>query len=262
MAEPLTADELVRMRTMFKPGTLFDRLLTEHAERGERIVAWARTALSGENANTDEAHAALTELGQFASHDGECDYANGCCGKCGRWSTWQDYLDGVDAHLATLTKDERDGLDNEFIGPCVHGRDPWTRCDEGCDTEEQARGLKPPTPSVATLLARVAELERERDTPHIADFLEAVKLEALHQRERWGSEHDAGKEPQDWFWLLGYLGGKALASAARGDREKALHHTISSAAVLLNWHQAMSGADTRMRPGIEPPADQAPKDGA
>lgn len=100
---------------------------------------------------------------------------------------------------------------------------------------------------------RIAELERERDTPHTANFLEAVQLEALHQRERWGAEHDAGKEPQDWFWLLGYLGGKALWSAVHGDREKALHHTISSAAVLLNWHAALSGEDNRMRPGIEAP---------
>jgi hypothetical protein len=101
--------------------------------------------------------------------------------------------------------------------------------------------------------ARVLELEGMLNTPHIADFLEAVKLEALHQRERWGTEHDAGKAPADWFWLLGYLAGKALASALKGDREKALHHTISSAAVLLNWHAHLSGDDTRMRPGIEPP---------
>jgi len=93
------------------------------------------------------------------------------------------------------------------------------------------------------------------NAPLNADWLLGVKAEAMHQRARWGTEHDAGKAPADWFWLLGYLGGKALASAVKGDTVKALHHTISSGAVLLNWHAAMTGEHTKMRPGIEPPAN-------
>ena len=31
------------------------------------------------------------------------------------------------------------------------------------------------------------------NTPETADFMAAVPLEAAHQRERWGSSHDAGK---------------------------------------------------------------------
>jgi hypothetical protein len=101
------------------------------------------------------------------------------------------------------------------------------------------------------LRREVADLRALINTPHTNNFLEAVRLEAVHQRERWGSEHDAGKTQADWFWLLGYLGQKALYAALAGDTEKALHHTISSAAMLLNWHAALSGADTRMRPGID-----------
>lgn len=106
--------------------------------------------------------------------------------------------------------------------------------------------------------AEAADHERDRlrealNTPELHDFAKAVALEAAHQRERWGSEHDAGKDPADWFWLLGYLAGKALWSATHGDREKAMHHTISSAAALANWHAALSGTSTRMRPGIEEP---------
>lgn len=92
------------------------------------------------------------------------------------------------------------------------------------------------------------------DEPIIEDFLAGVEREAAYQREHWGTEHDAGKTPSDWFWLLGYLAGKALASAIAGDRNKALHHCISTAAACLNWHAALKGTDTRMRPGIEPPA--------
>lgn len=100
---------------------------------------------------------------------------------------------------------------------------------------------------------RISELEALINTPQTADWLEAVKLEAAHQIERWGSDHDAGKQPQDWFWLIGYLAGKALASAISGDVEKAKHHTISSGAALLNWHRAITGESTKMRPGIEDP---------
>jgi hypothetical protein len=108
-------------------------------------------------------------------------------------------------------------------------------------------------PEARVLADEIRVLRAERDTPHTRDFVKALQLEALHQRERWGAEHDAGKAPQDWFWLLGYLAGKAVAAAVGGDTEKALHHTISSAAVLLNWHAAIGGVDHSMRPGIEEP---------
>jgi len=87
------------------------------------------------------------------------------------------------------------------------------------------------------------ELETLLNTPELKDFIKAVPLEAAHQRERWGVEHDAGKEPEDWFWLLGYLAGKALAAVKVGDKEKALHHTISSAAALANWHAAINSKE-------------------
>lgn len=108
------------------------------------------------------------------------------------------------------------------------------------------------------------------NNPHTDEFLEAVKLEAAHQRERWGTDHDAGKTDADWFWLVGHLAGKALHSGTqvevaqfnasyqgqesrRHHTEKRLHHIITTAAALLNWHAARTGADTRMRPGIAPP---------
>jgi hypothetical protein len=100
--------------------------------------------------------------------------------------------------------------------------------------------------------AEVERLEKLLNAPEIHDFARGVVLEAAHQRDRWKAEHDAGKAPEDWFWLLGYLGGKALDAAKRGDTDKALHHCISSAAALANWHAALSGTDTSMRPGIDP----------
>lgn len=106
-------------------------------------------------------------------------------------------------------------------------------------------------------------LRKLLDTPEVEDFDKAVPLEAAHQVKRWSAEHDVGKEPEDWFWLVGYLVGKALASARMAKAtsgqqselflEKAKHHCISSAAVLRNWHAHLRTGKTTMRPGIETP---------
>lgn len=108
---------------------------------------------------------------------------------------------------------------------------------------------------VKRLQAENARLLGLLNTPELHDFAKALPLEAAHQRERWGSEHDAGKEPQDWFWLIGYLAGKALRAHLDGDRDKALHHTITAAAALANWHAAILAGSSAMRPGIEPPRE-------
>jgi hypothetical protein len=113
--------------------------------------------------------------------------------------------------------------------------------------------LSPQTSAVAD--ERVEAIRQEIiNSPETADFMAGVPLEAAHQRERWGAEHDAGKSPFDWFWLIGYLAQKAADAQSRGDTDKALHHTISTGAALANWHAAISGKSTSMRPGIEPPA--------
>jgi hypothetical protein len=105
------------------------------------------------------------------------------------------------------------------------------------------------TPERVAQLVAVARAYDRINTPEIDDFLSAVKNEALHQRERWGIENDGGKEPSDWFWLVGYLAGKALHDV----KGKRLHHIITAGAALLNWHAHAIGAYARMRPGIESP---------
>jgi hypothetical protein len=105
-----------------------------------------------------------------------------------------------------------------------------------------------------TLKADLAQAQAERDrlhglvnTPEIHDFLQAVNLEAAFQREKWGADGDAGKTDADWFWLIGYLAGKAIRPGASD--EKRLHRIITVAAVCANWHLARLGK-TDMRPGI------------
>lgn len=117
--------------------------------------------------------------------------------------------------------------------------------------------LDPTYTLVSDLEAEVAKLKAHINSPVTDDWLEGVRIEAAHQQERWPSDHDAGKTDPDWFWLVGYLAGKALFAAMQGNAEKAKHHTISTGAALLNWWRHISGAATRMRPGIEPPKGEA-----
>jgi hypothetical protein len=112
--------------------------------------------------------------------------------------------------------------------------------------------------AIRQLQERVHELEVLINTPQTDDFFNAVKLEAAHQQIRWGTRTDAGKEPQDWFWLIGFLAGKAVHGFICLDRKKGLHHIISSAAALLNWHRHVTGQMNAMRPGIDSESLQAP----
>lgn len=90
------------------------------------------------------------------------------------------------------------------------------------------------------------------NTPELEDFDKGVPLESAHQAERWGEAHDRSKSAENWYWLIGYLSGKALRSAIAGDREKALHHTISAAAALRNWHRAIQSDTTGAGIGHDP----------
>lgn len=98
--------------------------------------------------------------------------------------------------------------------------------------------------------ARILVLEALLNTPELENFSKGVVTEAQHQRARWGATHDAGKTDLDWFWLIGYLSQKVVHAQSQGDRDKALHHCISTAAAMANWHSAISGAHTDMRPGL------------
>lgn len=92
------------------------------------------------------------------------------------------------------------------------------------------------------------ELDRLRailNTPVLEPFMEAAVHEAKHQRYRWGDEHDATKTAWDWFWTLGYLGGKAAHAALARDWDKAKHHTITAAAMLANWHRHICEAELK-----------------
>lgn len=125
---------------------------------------------------------------------------------------------------------------------------------DGTTTIAEHGGLKQELEETRDKLYRATtelrELRALLDTPETEDFDKAVPLEAAHQVKRWSAENDAGKNPQDWFWLVGYLAGKALRSHVDGNQEKAKHHCISTAAALRNWHAHIRSGQSAMRPGI------------
>lgn len=111
------------------------------------------------------------------------------------------------------------------------------------------------------LLAAKAERDRLNalvNSPQTTCFLEAVAAEKAHQIERWGKSTDRSKSAEHWFWLVGYLAGKALRATITGDREKALHHCVSSAAALGNWFDAIGSDTTGTGKGVD--VDLAAKD--
>jgi hypothetical protein len=135
------------------------------------------------------------------------------------------------------------------------------------------------------LLAKAQEFDRLHalvNTPELVDFPAAVHLEAVHQEERWGKKEQESKAAIDWFWLVGYLSGRALehdreaerlsaqATEAEADRafhdtqiahhrEKAVHHTITTAAALNHWHASMlRKARTAGGGGLAANSDMAP----
>ncbi len=100
--------------------------------------------------------------------------------------------------------------------------------------------------------AEVERLKKLINTPYAEEFFPGVQVEAAHQVERWGVEHDEGKAPEDWLWLLGALAAKAVRSLNSGpsrDFEKAKHHIITSAAVLKNWYEHVRRAMDGKGPG-------------
>jgi len=64
-----------------------------------------------------------------------------------------------------------------------------------------------------------------------------VKLEAAHQRLRWGDRHDQSKLSAEFAGVGVFLMGKALDAAWSHDRDKLLHRIIATGALCANWHR-------------------------
>ncbi|XAI95199.1 hypothetical protein [Leptolyngbya phage Lbo-JY16] len=165
-----------------------------------------------------------------------------------------EYVRESDDHYVVADPAEMVSLLRDLLGIDVRQKNGSDYGVSVSDLEEQIDGLVN-TIHMLEQSRKDAETESARlnlivNSPQSDDFLRAVSTEAEHQRQRWDSEHDSGKQPADWFWLVGYLAGKALHAHAAGDTVKGEHHVITTAAALANWHSSMFG-NTKMRPGID-----------
>lgn len=109
---------------------------------------------------------------------------------------------------------------------------------------------RPPAVESNHWRARALHAERLLNSPELHDFARGVVQEAAHQRQRWGTAKDADKSPADWVFLVGHLATRSMMYLQAGNVDKALHHTITTAAALANWHSNISGADTSMWPNL------------
>lgn len=133
--------------------------------------------------------------------------------------------------------------------------------------------------------AEAERMNREINTPETISFIQGILREAAHQRQRWGNDHDVGKAPEDWSWLVGHLVGKSLryhslavafreladaepvgsgeraflGEKARRAAEKSIHHIITAAAACANWHLNATGKDCRMAAGKDFQLDEEPE---
>jgi len=83
-------------------------------------------------------------------------------------------------------------------------------------------------------IKEVEELKEILNQPETIDFQKGAVLEAAHQRERWGEDHDAQKTDGEWYWTVGYLLAKIVHKDA--DHQKVNHWIITCAALCANWH--------------------------
>jgi len=104
--------------------------------------------------------------------------------------------------------------------------------------------------TVQGLRSEIEHLQTLINTPRIDPFIEAVKLESVHQIKPWGAEHDASKRSEDWIALLTYFLGKTTQAHYANDPENLKRHIITGAAVALNWHRALTGESIMRRPGV------------
>lgn len=80
--------------------------------------------------------------------------------------------------------------------------------------------------------------------PENDDFIRGVSIEAEHQLQRWGAEHDEMKNGWDWFWTIGFLSQKAAHAFEAGNFDKAKHHCVSTAALMKNFHALVQRRET------------------
>ncbi|WP_186042804.1 hypothetical protein [Burkholderia gladioli] len=92
--------------------------------------------------------------------------------------------------------------------------------------------------------AEVERLLAISHTPHNDEFYQGVSIEEEYQRQLHGvDDTDARFDWDQYSWVARYLLNKALMAciSGEGNGEKAKHHLVTTAALLKNWHNVLTG---------------------
>jgi len=73
--------------------------------------------------------------------------------------------------------------------------------------------------------------------PRLLNFLEAVRLEAVHQPAVWGDIHSQMQHPAEWPNLITYLLGKVVQADMQSDSTAYLTNIVAIAAACYHWHE-------------------------
>lgn len=90
----------------------------------------------------------------------------------------------------------------------------------------------------------ISRLNKLINHPELENFLEAVKIEAAHQTERWGLENEEKKPPHHYVMVFTKLLGKLSLAIWDRDGDKFKHHLITMAAVSFNTHRQVKVYNT------------------
>lgn len=153
----------------------------------------------------------------------------------------QDAVDARPHEIERLTDEAADALEAAQIRIAEFERILDGLSQDKIDGGWTARGISAYAKQLET---RLAELNAIIHTPESDDFLKGISIEAEYQRQLHGV--DTTEARFDWgqyFWVTGYLLNKALAAckSGEGNGEKAKHHLTTAAALICNWHNALTG---------------------
>lgn len=117
--------------------------------------------------------------------------------------------------------------DGYILGLLDHKRDRWPH---EC------------TSLMEFMRSEVKRLTAIINQPESDDFIKGVSIEAEFQRRKHGVDDGLSRrEWMQWLWVAGYLLNKAVAACMRDDMPKAKHHLVTTAGLLANWHNVLTG---------------------
>lgn len=153
----------------------------------------------------------------------------------------QEAVDGTPREIELLTDEAADALESASSRIAEFERILDGLPPDAIDGGWTARGISAYAKYLET---RVAELNAIIHVPESDEFLKGVSIEAEYQRQLHGVDAtEARFDWHQWFWVTGYLLGKALAACKSGEDngDKAKHHLVTTAALLNNWHNTLTG---------------------